>query len=74
MTWLVTKLFAWEGRRVRAGMLHAMIMLCSMDSCRDVPQYTVMKYHVFGIISSSLLSELHVMISEVGHSGVYICS
>jgi hypothetical protein len=55
MTWLVTKLFAWEGRRVRAVMLHAMIMLCSMDSCRDVPQYTVMKYHVFGVISSSLL-------------------
>ena len=33
-----------------------------MDSCRDVPQYKVMKYLVFGIISSSLLSELHVMI------------
>jgi hypothetical protein len=27
-----------------------------MDSCRDVPQYKVMKYLVFGIISSSLLS------------------
>jgi hypothetical protein len=29
-----------------------------VDSCRDVPQYKVMKYLVFGIISSSLLSEL----------------
>jgi hypothetical protein len=26
-----------------------------VDSCRDVPQYKVMKYLVFGIISSSLL-------------------
>jgi len=36
-----------------------------VDSCRDVPQYKVMKYLVFGIISSSLLSELQVMIPKV---------
>ena len=29
-----------------------------MDSCQDVPQYKVMKYLVFRIILSSLLSEL----------------
>ena len=28
-----------------------------MDSCQDVPQYKVMKYLVFGIILSSLLSD-----------------
>ena len=33
---------------------------CSVDSCRDVPQYKVMKYLVFWIILSSLLSELQV--------------
>ena len=41
-----------------------------VDSCRDVPQYKVMKYHVFGIISSSLLSELHVMIPDVDHDNL----
>jgi len=30
------------------------------DSCRDVPQYKVMIYLVFGIISSSLLSNYEV--------------
>ena len=44
-----------------------------MDSCRDVPQYKVMKYLIFGIISSSLLSELQVMIPKVDHNGVCIC-
>ena len=44
-----------------------------VDSCRDVPQYKVMKYLVFGIISSSLLSELQVMISKVECNGVCIC-
>ncbi len=44
-----------------------------MDSCRDVPQYKVMKYLVFGIISSSLLSELQVMIPKVDRNGVCIC-
>ena len=44
-----------------------------MDSCRDVPQYKVMKYLVLGIISSSLLSELQVMIPTVDHNGVCIC-
>jgi hypothetical protein len=44
-----------------------------VDSCRDVPQYKVMKYLVFGIISSSLLSELQVMISKVECDGVCIC-
>jgi hypothetical protein len=44
-----------------------------MDSCRDVPQYKVMKFLVFGIISSSLLSELQVMIPKVNHNGVCIC-
>jgi hypothetical protein len=31
------------------------LSLGDMDSCRDVPQYKVVKYLVFGIISSSLL-------------------
>ena len=44
-----------------------------VDSCRDVPQYKVMKYLVFGIISSSLLSELQVMIPKVERDGVCIC-
>ena len=41
-----------------------------MDSCRDVHQYKVMKFLVFGIISSShgLLSELQVMIPKVNQS------
>ena len=43
-----------------------------MDSCRDVPQYKVMKFLVFGIISSSLLSELQVMIPKVNHNGVSV--
>jgi hypothetical protein len=38
-----------------------------MDSCQDVPQYKVMKYLVLGIILSSLLSELQVMIPKVDH-------
>jgi hypothetical protein len=41
-----------------------------MDSCRDVPQYKVMNYLVFGIISVSLLSELQVLIPEVDHNAV----
>jgi hypothetical protein len=41
------------------------LSLGDVDSCRDVPQYKVMKYLVFGIISSSLLSELQVMIPKV---------
>ena len=41
-----------------------------MDGCRDVPQYKLMKYLVFRIILSSLLSELQVMISKVDHNGV----
>jgi hypothetical protein len=49
------------------------IVFAGMDSCRDVPQYKVMKYLVFGIISSSLLSELQVMIPTVDHNGVCIC-
>ena len=48
-------------------------VLGDMDSCRDVPQYKVMKFLVFGIISSSLLSELQVMIPKVNHNGVCIC-
>ena len=32
-----------------------------------------MKFLVFGIISSSLLSELQVMIPKVNHNGVCIC-
>ena len=41
--------------------------------CRDVPQYKVMEYLVFRIISSSLLSELQVMIPKVDRNGVCIC-
>jgi len=44
-----------------------------MDSCQEVPQYNVMKYLVFGIILSSLLSELQVMIPKVDRNGVCIC-
>jgi hypothetical protein len=43
-----------------------------MDSCQDVPQYKVMKYLVFGIILSSLLSELQVMIPKIDRNGVCI--
>ena len=43
-----------------------------VDSCGDVPQYKVMKYLVFGIILSSLLSELQVMISKIDRNGVCI--
>jgi len=43
-----------------------------MVSCRDVPQYKVMKYLVFGIISNSLLSELQDMIPKVDHNGVAV--
>ena len=38
-----------------------------------ISQYKVMKFLVFGIISSSLLSELQVMIPKVNHNGVCIC-
>jgi hypothetical protein len=41
-----------------------------MESCQDVPQYKVMKYLVFGIILSSLLSELQVMIPKIDRNGV----
>ena len=44
-----------------------------VDSCRDVPQYKVVKYLVFGIISSSLLLELQVMIPKVDRNGVCMC-
>ena len=44
-----------------------------MDGCRDVPQYKLMKYLVFGIISSSLLSELQVMIPKVERDGIRMC-
>ena len=36
-----------------------------VDSCRDVPQYKVMKYLVFGTILSSLLSELLLTLQAV---------
>ena len=50
-------------------------IIINMDSCQDVPQYKVMKYLVFRIILSSLLSELQVMIPKVDsdHNGVCIC-
>jgi hypothetical protein len=46
-----------------------------VDSCRDVPQYKVVKYLVFGIISSSLLLELQVMIPKVDRNGgiIIVC-
>ncbi len=43
-----------------------------VDSCRDDPQYNVMKYLVFGTISSSLLSELQITISRIDRNGVDI--
>ena len=43
-----------------------------VDSCRDDPQYNVMKYLVFGTISSSLLSELQIIIPRTDRNGVYI--
>ena len=43
-----------------------------VDNCQDDPQYKVMKYLVFGIILSSLLSELQVMISKIDRNGVCI--
>ena len=43
-----------------------------MDSCRDVPQYKLMKYLVFGTILSSLLSELQVIIPKTDRNGVCI--
>ncbi len=42
-----------------------------MDSCQDVPQYK-MKYLVFGIILSSLLSELQIIIRKIDRNGVCI--
>jgi len=43
-----------------------------MDSCQDVPRYKVMKYLVFGIILSSLLSELQIIIPKIDRNGVCI--
>ena len=53
---------AWRERVRCMQWLCCGFVFGDMDSCRDVPQYKVMKYLVFGIISSSLLSELQVMI------------
>jgi hypothetical protein len=47
-------------------------IIINMDSCQDVPQYKVMKYLVFRIILSSLLSELQVMIPKIDRNGVCI--
>jgi len=43
-----------------------------VDSCRDDPQYNMMKFLVFGTISSSLLSELQIIIPKTDLNGVYI--
>ena len=43
-----------------------------VDSCRDDPQYNMMKCLVFGTISSSLLSELQIIIPKTDLNGVYI--
>jgi hypothetical protein len=51
----------WEAQRKCVSCMQGWccgFVLDDVDSCRDVPQYKVMKYLVFGIISSSLLSEL----------------
>jgi hypothetical protein len=48
------------------------LSLGDVDSCRDDPQYNVMKCLVFGTISSSLLSELQVIIPKTDRNGVYI--
>jgi hypothetical protein len=53
-----------EGGKAHRKCVRCMRGLCcgfvidDVDSCRDVTQYKVMKYLVFGIISNSLLSEL----------------
>ena len=74
------------GRRTRIGgvwvaanrCVRCMQWLCcvfvfgDMDSCQDVPQYKVMKYLVFGIILSSLLSELQIIIRKIDRNGVCI--
>jgi hypothetical protein len=69
----------WGGGGVVANRcVRCMQWLCcvfdfgDMDSCQDVPQYKVMKYLVFGIILSSLLSELQVMIPKIDRNGVCI--
>jgi hypothetical protein len=52
----------WGGGQAQRKCVRCMQGWCcgfvfdDVDSCRDVPQYKVMKYLVFGIISSSLLS------------------
>ena len=43
-----------------------------VDSCRDDPQYNMMKCLVFGTISSSLLSELQIIIPKADRNGVCI--
>ena len=43
-----------------------------VDSCRDDPQYNMMKCLVFGTISSSLLSELQIIIPKTDRNGVCI--
>ena len=43
-----TSSFVWASRVQRSFLL----------GCRDVPQYKVMKYLVFGVISSSLLEHM----------------
>ena len=57
--------------------LHAVFVLwvCLRETWvvfRDDPQYNVMKYLVFGTISSSLLSELQIIIPKTDLNGVYI--
>ena len=56
-----TRMGGWEAQRKCVSCMQGWccgFVLDDVDSCRDVPQYKVMKYLVFGIISSSLLSEL----------------
>ena len=43
-----------------------------VDSCRDDPQYNMMKCLVFGTISSSLLSQLQIIIPKTDRNGVHI--
>ena len=65
---------AWRERVLCMQWLCCGFVFGDMDSCQDDPQYKVMKYLVFRIISSSPSSELQFMIPKVDHNGVYICS
>ena len=56
----------WGGGWLRAD-VYAACSVCvgglswgDVDSCRDVPQYKVMKYLVFGIISSIVYYQLEI--------------